>query len=281
MIGMVAKYINKPGGEHMYRKTKSRLFVLPLVVVVLASLVLSGCPSQSGTVYVGGSTTVQPLAEKWGTAFEAENPDINIVVEGGGSSAGVRGCGEGTFDIGTASRELKGEELGNYPELKVFRVALDGVAIIVHPSNNITELTLEEVKDIFAAGSNDIWTVINRDEGSGTRDVFEEKVMEGTLLSLNAEFLTSNGAVKQKVAITENAIGYISLGYVDSSVKALTIGGIVCDEANCIGGIYPITRYLNFVTRGNPGGKVKDFIDFCMSDEGQQVVREEGYISLY
>jgi phosphate transport system substrate-binding protein len=260
---------------------KNRWFLLPLTGLIVAALVLGGCgQSLSGSITVGGSTTVQPLAEKWAEAFEAQNPKVKVTAQGGGSSAGVKGCTQGTFDIGAASRELKSSETSQWPELVVTHVAADGVAIVVHPSNNSADLTLEEIRNIFAAGSNDIWTVINREEGSGTREVFEEKVMAGTEVAANTEFLPSNGAVKQKVAATPNAIGYISLGYVDLSVRALSIGGVTCNEANCLNGSYPISRYLNFVTKGEPRGLAKEFIDFCLSEAGQKVVEEEHYIRI-
>ena len=265
----------------MYHRMKRRGFLLPLVGLVLAVLVLGGCVhSLSGTITEGGSTTVQPLAEKWAKAFEAKNPDIKITVQGGGSSSGVKGCAQGTFDIGAASRELKSSETNQWPNLVVTHIAADGVAIVVHPSSSVTDLTLEEIKNIFATGSNDTWTVINREEGSGTREVFEEKVMAGTEVASNAEFLPFNGAIKQKVASTSNAIGYISLGYVDLSVKALSVSDVTCNEANCRGGSYPVTRYLNFITKGEPLGLAKKFIDFCLSEDGQKIVEKEGYISI-
>jgi phosphate transport system substrate-binding protein len=268
-------------GGSMYHGMKRRLFLLPLMGLILAALISGGCNnSLSGTITEGGSTTVQPLTDKWGEAFEAKNPNVNVIVQGGGSSAGVKGCAQGTFDIGAASRELKSSETSDWPDLVVTHVAADGVAIVVHPTKSITDLSLEEIKNIFATGSNDTWTVINREEGSGTREVFEEKVMGGTEVSCNAEFLPSNGAVKQKVASTASAIGYISLGYVDSAVKALSVDGVTCNEANCRDGSYPVTRYLNFVTKGEPEGLTKEFIDFCLSSEGQKIAEEEGYVSI-
>ncbi|MCD6453264.1 MAG: phosphate ABC transporter substrate-binding protein [Dehalococcoidales bacterium] len=264
----------------MYHKTKKRWFLLSLTGLLLAALLLGGCSQSSGSIIEGGSSTVQPLADKWSKAFEAQNPQIKITVQGGGSSAGVKGCAQGVLDIGAASRELKSSETSQWPDLVVTHVAADGVAIVVHPSNNTADLTLEEVRNIFATGSNATWTVINREEGSGTREVFEKKVMAGTEVAAGGEFLPSNGAVKQKVASTPSAIGYISLGYVDASVKALSIGGIVCTKANCVGGSYPVTRYLNFITNGKPKGLAKKFIDFCLSTEGQKIVDQEGYISL-
>ena len=265
----------------MYHRIKNRWPLLSLTGLIIAALVLGGCGHNlAGTITVGGSTTVQPLAEKWAKTFEAQNPEVKVIVQGGGSSAGVKGCAQGILNIGAASRELKSSEMREYPDLVITHVAADGVAIVVHPSNNTADLTLEEIRNIFAAGSDDTWTVINREEGSGTREVFEKKVMAGTEVASNAEFLPSNGAVKQKVAATPNAIGYISLGYVDLSVKALSIDGVACNEANCVNGSYPVTRYLNFITKGEPEGLTKEFIDFCLSAEGQRIVDEEGYISI-
>ena len=265
----------------MYRRMGKKCFLFSLTGLISATLILGGCGhSPSETLTVGGSSTVQPLAEKWAKTFEAKNPEFKVIVQGGGSSAGVKGCAQGILDIGTASRELKSNETSQWLDLVVTYVAADGVAIVVHPSNSTTDLTLEQVKNIFATGSDATWTVISREEGSGTREVFEKKVMAGTEVASNAEFLPSNGAVKQKVASTANAIGYISLGYVDSSVKALSVGGITCNEANCLNGGYPVTRYLNFITRGEPEGLTKELIDFCLSSEGQKIVNEEGYITI-
>ncbi|MBN2186587.1 MAG: phosphate ABC transporter substrate-binding protein [Dehalococcoidia bacterium] len=265
----------------MYHTMKKRWFLLSLTGLILAALALSGCGQSSPeSIVVGGSTTVQPLAEKWAKVFEAKNPDVEVTIQGGGSSAGVKGCAQAILNIGAASRELKSSEIREYPDLIVTHVAADGVAIVVHQSSSTTNMTLEEIKNAFATGSNQTWTVINREEGSGTREVFEEKVMAGAEVSSNAEFLPSNGAVKQKVASTANAIGYISLGYVDSSVKALSVGDVTCNEANCLNGSYPVTRYLNFVTKGEPEGQPKEFISFCLSSEGQKIVEEEGYISI-
>jgi phosphate transport system substrate-binding protein len=259
----------------------SRKILIGIVTTLaLSAMLAAGCSGGGGTVIIGGSTTVQPLSESWTEAFIADNPDVEISVQGGGSSAGVKGAADGTLDIGAASREMKSEEASTFPNLVVHHVAADGVAIIVHPGSAVADLTLAEIRDIFAAGSSDEWTVINREEGSGTREVYEEIVMDGVKVAPNAEFLPSNGAVKQKVASTENAIGYISLGYVDSSVKAVKVDGVVCSEDNVINGSYPVMRYLNYITDGEPDGTVKDYIDFCLSSTGQQIAADEGYIKL-
>ena len=259
---------------------KNILKLLSLVVVLAVAFTAIGCSSNSGSITMGGSTSVEPLAKSLAEAYEIEHPDAKMVVQGGGSSAGVKGCAEGLLDIGLASRELKSNEESDWPNLVTTHVALDGVAIVVHPSVSIVNLSLEEIRGIFAEGSSDTWTVISREEGSGTREVFEKKVMDDVDIAANAEYLSSNGAIKQKVASTSNAIGYISLGYVDSSVKTLTVGNTVCNAGNCRNGSYPVSRYLNYITTGEPEGLAKAFIEYCLSTAGQEVVEEAGFISL-
>jgi phosphate transport system substrate-binding protein len=296
-------------------KKLRKWLLLPLTAVLAVSLVLAGCNTEpetvtqtqtqtktntqtqtqtqtetvvtsstsdlSGTVQEGGSTSVEPLARMWAGAFEILHPNTVILIQGGGSSAGVKGAAEGIFDIGAASREVKNSELEEWPSLVTHHVAIDGVAIVVHPSNgSVSDLTLEEVRAIFANGSDDTWTVISRDEGSGTRECFEKAVMGDEEIAANCEFYNSNGAVKQKVASTENAIGYISLGFVDEDVKALSLGGIEATEANVLNETYPIWRYLNFVTMGQPTGLAKAFIDWCLSDEAQAIAEKEGFTSI-
>ncbi len=259
----------------------NRVVMAAVALLALVAVAASGCSGGGSTIITGGSTTVQPLSEKWAAAFMAQNSGVDITVQGGGSSAGVKGAADGTLDIGAASRDVKAEEMSANPDLVVYRVAADGVAIVVHPSNTLENLSLSDVQAIFAAGSNDEWTVINREEGSGTREVFETLVMNGVEVAADAEFLPSNGAVKQKVAGTKNAIGYISLGYVDSSVKALKIDGVVCNEDNVLNGSYKVMRYLNYITKGEATGVVKEYIDYCLSAAGQQMAADEGYIKIH
>jgi phosphate transport system substrate-binding protein len=225
------------------------------------------------------------LAEKLAEAFKAKNSDVNIIIQGGGSSVGIKSANDGTVDIGAASRDLKEGE----PNLVKHLLARDGIAIITHPSNPVSGLTKEQVKNIFAGnitnwsqvgGANKDIDVVAREEGSGTRTAFEEMVMGNVLIRSDAILQPSNGAVRTAVSSDSQAIGFLSFGYIDNSVKALAIGGIAATEENAKSGSYPIVRPLYFLTKEQPTGLVKDFFDFCTGTEGQKIVVEEGYISI-
>lgn len=240
----------------------------------------------SGTITTGGSTTVQPLSETLAGAFKEIFPEVEITVTGGGSSVGVTSASNGTLDIGAASRELKASEEGL--GLVVSVLAYDGIAVVVNAAQTVTGLTTEQIKQIFAGeitnwnevgGANEDIVVVSREEGSGTRAAFEELVMGETLIAASAILQSSTGALKTTVAGNRKAIGYISMGYLDSSVNALDIDEIAGTEENAKNGTYPIVRPLLYVTRGNPEGIVKKYIDFCRSTAGQAIVAED-YISI-
>jgi phosphate transport system substrate-binding protein len=241
-----------------------------------------------GSISLAGSTTVQPVAEKLAEAFGAANPDVKIDVAGGGSSVGVKSAGQDTVDIGMASREIKPSELEEYPELRIYTIARDGIAIVVHPGVGVDELTKDQVRDIFAGtitnwsevgGPDKMIIVVSREEGSGTRGAFEEMVMGDEAVIVDTAILQpSNGAVKTTVSTTEDSIGFLSFGYLDDSVKALAIDGVDATVENAMSGTYPIVRPLNMMTNGEPGEPAKAFLDFVLSDEGQAVVEEEGYL---
>ncbi len=264
------------------------LIVAVVAVAVVVPFVVFGGGGLSGTITEAGSTTVQPLAEKLANEFTSKHPDVTITIQGGGSSVGVTSCNEGTVDIGAASRELKSSE----PALVTHLLARDGIAIITHPSNTVTGLTLDQVAEIFAGditnwnqvgGPDQTIYVVAREEGSGTRAAFEEMVMakHDPELLINADvLLPSNGAVRTSVSTTPWSIGFLSFGYLDSSVKSLAIDGVEGTVGNAKNGTYPIVRPLYFLTKEQPTGLVKDFIDFCLSSEGQSIAEAEGFISV-
>jgi phosphate transport system substrate-binding protein len=281
-----------PTGEQI-RLEEEKMRHLWVSFLLVAILSVSACnspakPAEKGTISLAGSTTVQPVAEKLGEAFMAKNPDVQIDVQGGGSSVGVKSAGEGTVDIGMASREIKDSEKTEFPELEIYTIARDGIAIVAHPGVAVDGLTKDQVRDIFSGvitnwnevgGPDKAIVVVSREEGSGTRGAFEEMVMgEEAVIVDTAILQPSNGAVRTTVSTTEDSIAYLSFGYLDDGVKALAIDGVDATVANALNGTYPIVRPLNMLTNGEPAGEVKAFLDFVLSDAGQAIVEEEGYL---
>jgi len=261
--------------------------------LLVAILLVSACnspakPAEKSSISLAGSTTVQPLAEKLAEAFKASNPGVQIDVQGGGSSVGVKSAGEGTVDIGMASREVKDSEMTEFPNLVIHTIARDGIAIVVNPGVGVDGLTKDQVRDIFSGaitnwsevgGADKAIVVVSREEGSGTRGAFEEMVMgEEAVIVDTAILQPSNGALKTTVSTTDDAVGFLSFGYLDDSVKALAIDGVDATVENALNGAYPIVRPLNMLTDGEPEGMVKAFLDFVLSDAGQAIVEEEGYL---
>ena len=290
----------------MVFKRKNKLLLIPALALLILALTLSSCANPSsgippvisvpasqltGTVTESGSTTVQPLAEKFAAAFMKVNPKVTVTIQGGGTAVGITSANDGTTDIGAASRELTASD----PALQKFILARDGIAIIVSPQNLLTGLTKAQVRDIFSGkitnwkdlgGADKTINVVSREEGSGTRTAFQELVMgndaSGKPVNIinGAIFQSSNGALKQVVMGDTNSIGYLSLGYIDNTVKALTIDGVACTMENSKSGVYPIVRPLYFVTKNAPTGVVKAFIDYCQSADAQKIVTDEGYVSV-
>ncbi|MEN6379329.1 MAG: phosphate ABC transporter substrate-binding protein [Methanofastidiosum sp.] len=250
--------------------------------------------SVSGKITVTGSTTVLPIAQLAAESYMSKNSSADIKVSGGGSGVGVQAAGEGTADIGMSSREVKDSEFQKYPDMKVTVVAGDGIALIVNPSNTVSSLTLAQVKDIYSGkitnwsqvgGTSGGIVVVGRDAASGTREFFWEYVMGKGDFAKGMLEKNSNGAVKQTIVQTPGAIGYVGLGYIDADVKALRIKldngtQVAASVSNVINGSYPISRSLYFLTKGEPKGLSKAFTDFILSDEGQKIVEEEGFVPL-
>ena len=250
-----------------------------------------------GQIQLAGSTTIQPLAELWAEEFMDANSGVTIDVQGGGSSVGVTSAGEGTADIGMSSRAIKDSEFETFPDLQVFTIAYDGIAIVVNPDVELPTLTEEEVRSIFAGeitnfaevgGTDAAITVVSREEGSGTRAAFEELVMEykddageKQLMPITETALLqqSNGQVRTIVAETPNTVGFLSFGFLDDSIKGVPIEGVEPTVANVKSGSYPIYRPLNMETNGAPSELAQAFLDYILSDAGQQVAVDEGYMT--
>jgi len=243
----------------------------------------------SGELTLTGSTTVLPIAEAAKVEFEALHPKVTVQVSGGGSSTGVTDAGEGNNDIGMASREVKDSEMEKYPDIKATVIAKDGIALIAHKDNTVSDLSVEQIRQIYMGeitnwadvGGEDLEIVlIGRDSASGTRASFEDLVMDDNDVAATMLEKNSNGAVHESVSSTPGAIGYVGLGYVDDKVKGLMVDGVAPSVDTVLDGSYPIARSLNMVTLGEPDGLAKAFIDWVLSDDGQAIVEEEGFVPL-
>lgn len=234
----------------------------------------------SGSIQIAGSTSVQPLSEELAMEFMNRFPDVKINVAGGGSGAGIKAAQNGTSDIGASSRELKAEE----KNVKEFVIAKDAIALITNPANPVSELTIEQVKGIFS-GELTNWkelggidapiTVVVREDGSGTRDAFEEIALGDSKITDDAIIQNSTGAMRTTVAATPNAIGFVSMGALNDEVKALKIDGVDVTKENVLNGSYKVARPFIYLTKGEPEGLTKHFINFVLSAEGQKIVERD------
>ena len=244
-------------------------------------------------IVVEGSTTVLPVAQKAAEVFMNNNPGADISVRGGGSCVGIASLIDGTCDIADSSRPIKDTELdkavanGRSPKANV--VAMDGIAVIVHTSNGISALSIKQVKDIYTGaisnwkqlgGSDAKIVVISRDTSSGTYEAFGTLALGGAKVRADALLQASNQAVASTVSRTTGGIGYVGLGYVSSSVKAVDVDGVRATSETVLSGKYPICRPLFMYTDGAPKGLSKQFIDYILSPEGQKLVEEEGFVGL-
>jgi phosphate transport system substrate-binding protein len=243
---------------------------------------VSCAPKQAGVI-IAGSTSMQPFVEKLAEHFMEKNPGITINVQGGGSSAGIQATQNGTCDIGTSSRNLKPQEHG----IEIILIALDGIAVIVHSGNPIDDLTIEQVRDIFAGrirnwkelgGLDKEIIPVTREEGSGTRASFEEMIMGDVAISDACLVQDSNGAVREIIATTLEGVGYISVGLVDEREKAIAIDGIKPTLANLITEKYRFSRPFLLLLCKEPAPDIKKFIDYMLSSEGQDLLAKSGLI---
>lgn len=242
---------------------------------------------------IDGSTTVLPIAQKGAEVFMKKNPAIKVFVSGSGSGTGIKALIDGTTNIATSSREAKGKEIasanGKGVALTGHKIALDGIVPIVHPSMRIKDITTQQLRDIYngkitnwkdLGGPNRPVSTVSRDTSSGTYEVWEEKVLKGDRVRADALLVASNGQAVQTISQNKFAIGYIGIGYIDKSVKALTVNGKSASANTVRDGSWPISRPLFMYTNGKPAGVIAKFIDFMLSKDGQKIVNEIKYVSI-
>lgn len=245
------------------------------------------------TITIDGSTTVGPIVKAFAEYTKKHNPGMKIVVSESGSGNGAKSLTNGTCDIAAMSRFMKDNEYkvavkkGIKPVPHV--IAVDGLVVIVHPSNRVKELTLKQVKDIYTGkiknwskvgGANRPIVKIGRDTNSGTFETFNKLVMKKVPVASDTETAGSNGAIRARVQKTQAAIGYVGLGFVDRTVKPLTIDKIRPTSETISSGVYPIARPLFLFTNGYPklGSQLHAFVTFHLSETGQEIIESIGFV---
>ncbi len=263
------------------------------ILAFITATTIAGFASAADKIVIDGSTTVGPIAKAFAEYFMAAHPDINITVSESGSGNGAKSLVNSTCDVAAMSRPMKDTEFkaaadqGLQPVAHV--VALDGLPILVHPSNPVQNLTVEQVRKIYlgeisnwnqVGGPDKKIVSISRDTNSGTYETFAKLVMNKEKIHKDCEYVGSNGAIRQRVQSTPAAIGYAGLGFVDKTVKALTVNGIYPSGETVQTGEYPIARPLFMYTNQYPklGSPLFQFITLHLTEDGQEMVEEIGFV---
>lgn len=265
-----------------------------IITFAITMMLLAACGGKSESsdgggqlVTISGSTSVGPLAEKLAMKYE-ETADVKIEINQIGSSAGIANAMNGVSQIGMSSRDLKQEEIDSGIEQLV--IAYDGIVVVTHPSNPVKGLTMVQVKQIFTGeitnwkdlGGKDMEiVVVSREDGSGSRDAFQEIVdYESGQLIRNAIVASGNGNIKTTVATNKHAVGFISFEYIDETVSALEINGVQPEAANVLDGTYELSRPFLFVYDEQVSQAATQFMEFIVTEEGQKIVESAGAIPL-
>ena len=268
---------------------KRLFFALVALVATIAPTV------SSAAVTVKGSDTMVILVQRWAEEYMKQNAGKRVQVTGGGSGIGIAALINGTTDIANASRAMKGAEKGKVRERynvlpTEIAVARDGLAVYVHESNAVQQLTLEQLRSIYAGdvtnwkevGGTDAKIVLySRENSSGTYVFFKDNVLKGDDFAANAQTLPGTAAVVNAVAKERNGIGYGGAAYAKGVKEVKIVGtdgqGYLPSAENVASGKYPLSRDLFMYTRAKPSGEIKEFIDFCLSPKGQSIVTQVGY----
>jgi phosphate transport system substrate-binding protein len=263
-------------------------------LLLLPALFLLAFVNPGNDITVKGSDTVLPLSQKEAEVFMKKTPGAAVTIVGGGSGVGITALIDGNTDICMSSRDLKMEEKLKLKEKKIVQkiVAVDALALIVHPSNKVSQLTREQLEGIFTGsitnwkevGGADLKIVVySRESSSGTYDFMKEHVMGKKNYASTVLSMPATGAIVQSVEQTAGAIGYVGLAYLDKKVKALAVSFdgktfVKPSMAAAKDKTYPVARPLYYIYAGASEAKVKSFVDFILSAEGQKVVAEIGYV---
>ena len=244
---------------------------------------MTGCGKARENVTMAGSTAFQMFAQKLAEQYMTTHPEVNVTVQGGGSSLGIRSALSGAAQIGMADLVQLPPEAA---PLKSVVAARDGIAMVLNPANKVDALTTDQVRDIFCGkidnwktvgGADHVIAVISREAGSGTRSSFEQ-IVGNVKLSGDALIQNSNGTILETVANDPNAIGYLSHGMVNAKIKPVPVDGVVCTEENIMAGTYKLVRPVFLMTQANASPACKAFLAYILSEEGQELIHKNGLI---
>ncbi len=279
---------------------KRSQILVPLVIGLATCFWLQGCSSANkaannntnkfqGKLVLTGSSTVAPLVAEIGKRFESGHSGVRVDVQSGGSSRGISDARQGVADIGMVSRALKPEE----KDLKASSIARDGVTVILHKDNPVPSLNDKQVVDIYTGkvtnwkqvgGKDGAITVVNKAEGRSTLELFSQYFkLKNTDIKAQVVIGDNEQGIKT-VAGNPNAIGYVSIGSAENSVangesvKLLPVGGVPATTANVQNGTFPISRPLNLVTKTEPQGLAKEFINFAQSQQVSDIVKKQNFV---
>jgi phosphate transport system substrate-binding protein len=266
-----------------------------LAVCAAGLLSVAGAKAAGNKLQIDGSTTVGPIADAFAEAFKGKNPDVAITISKTGSGDGAAALVENRCDIAMMSRFMKETEFKKAVDNGVLPVAhviaMDGVCVVLHPSNPIGELTIEQVRDIYAGkitnwsqlgGVNRPIVAISRDTSSGTYEVFNEIVMKKEKMADSVEYVNSNPQAHARLRNTEGAIAYVGLGFLDRFVKPVKLNGVMPNRSTIARGIFPISRPLFLFTNGYPqlGSPTHAFVTFHLTEQGQEIIESKGFVPL-
>jgi len=254
-----------------------------------------GVAVQAETLQIEGSTTVGPIADAFAEYFKKVYPDLDVTVKKTGSGDGAAALVDSRCDVATMSRFMKDKEFKSAVENRVYPVAhvvvMDGVCVVVHPSNPVKDLTKAQIRDIYmgkianwnqVGGPSMPIVVISRDTSSGTYETFHGLVMEKKEMGSGVEYVNSNPQAHARVKTTQGAIGYVGIGFLDRSVKAVKVDGILPSRQTIASGVYPVARPLFMFTNGYPtlGTMIHKFCTFYLTEKGQELVEAKGFVPL-
>ncbi|MDP1990884.1 MAG: PstS family phosphate ABC transporter substrate-binding protein [Syntrophales bacterium] len=263
------------------------------MMLVVACLLVGTGTVLAENIVIKGSTTVLPIAQVTLEAYMKANPGASISLSGGGSGEGIKALIDKSTDIANSSREIKNKEADLAKSKGVtpveIPVAIDAIAPIVNLKNPVKNLSVDQLSQIYQGkitnwkdvGGEDLEiVVISRDSSSGTFEAWGELVLKGAKVSPRAQLQASNGAIVQAVSKNKYALGYIGLGYLDDTVKDLTVNGVKASEKTALSKAYPVSRFLYMYTNGEPKGETAKYIKFVLSPAGQKLVQAEGFVPL-